>query len=264
MERLVAIWILILGTIVGMTLTPSMSVNTGTAFGAARAAGDSVDPDDAASSDRAAVTLDGDVLFYVRGLPAYPAEERAKTIRKRIEAVASDRSVGVDSLRVVEMEDRTRIMAGDRLLVGFIDADATAEGVSRNLLAERVVMKITPAIASYRKQRSPRVLLINTLYALGVTAVLALLLFVFRGAFRRLDALAERRFKYQIDRLEAHSHQLVQAQQLIGALHGLLKFLGVVSVLVALYIYLNLVLSLYPWTRPLAKRLFDIFFDPLA
>ena len=43
-----------------------------------------------AEYERAGVTLDGRVLFYVRSIPAYPAEERAKAISKRIEAIAAE------------------------------------------------------------------------------------------------------------------------------------------------------------------------------
>ena len=70
--------------------------------------------DVAAEYERAPVTLDGALLFQVRGLPAYPAKERAQAISKRIEAIAADDTVAAGSLRVVEMEDRTRIMAGRR------------------------------------------------------------------------------------------------------------------------------------------------------
>jgi small-conductance mechanosensitive channel len=219
---------------------------------------------DALEYERAPVTLDGKVLFEVRGIPAYPAEERAKTIKQRIEEIAADRSAAIESLRVGEMADRTRIMAGDRLLVAFVDADAAAaEGVSRQLLAERALIKIKAAIAFYRNDRSPRVLLINTAYALGATVLLAVVLLVIRGAFRKLDALAERRLKSRIEALEAQSHQLVQARQLRTAVHGLLKGLFVLALLVLGYIYLHFVLSLYPWTRPLAARLLVIFLDPL-
>jgi SAM-dependent methyltransferase len=76
------------------------------------------DFDAAAEYERAAIKLDGEVLFQVRGIPAYPAEERAKAIKQRIEAIAADQSVAVESLRVVDMEDRTRIMAGDILVAG--------------------------------------------------------------------------------------------------------------------------------------------------
>jgi len=258
--------VLVLGTIVG-TMTGLAVHAAAAASTAVRGNVSATDPsgiDAGAQFELAEVKLDGEVLFRVRGSTAYPAEERANAIRKRIAAIAADRSVAADSLRVVEMEDRTRIMAGDGLVSAFNDADAAAEGVTRQILARHALIKIAAAITSYRNDRSPRVLLINTLYALGATVVLALLLFVFRGVFNRLDALAERRLKYWVERLEARSHQLVQAQQLINALHGFLKLLGVLSVLVVAYVYLNLVLGLYPWTRPLAARLFEIFFGPLG
>jgi len=250
----------------GELFAGSLVPNSATPSGAVRAALAASAPsgsDDRADDERAPVILDGEELFQVRGLPAYPAAERALTIKKRLATLAADRSISADALKVIEMQDRTRIMAGDFLVVGFVDADATAEGVSRNLLAERALIKIKAAIASYRAERSPRVLLINTLYALGATVILAFVLLVFRRLLKRLDALAERRLKIQMERLESRSYQLVQAQQLITGLHGLLRFLGVFSLLAVLYIYLNLVLSLYPWTRPLATRLFQIFLDPL-
>ena len=219
--------------------------------------------DFAGDYERAAVTLDGEVLFQVRGLPVYPAKERAQAISKRIAAIAADQSVAAGSLRAAEMEDRTRVMAGAILVAGFIDADAAADGVSRQLLAERALIKIAAAIAAYRNDRSPRVLLINTLYALGATALMALALLVIRRAFRKLDTVAERRFKARIEALEAQSHQLVQARQLSKALWGIIKGLYVLALLVLGYLYLHFVLSLYPWTRPLAARLLAILLDPL-
>jgi len=176
MHRPISMMVLVLATILGM-LAILVAQHAGAASTITRGSVSATDPADidaAADSERAAVKLDGEVLFQVRGLPAYPAEERAKTISKRIEAIAADRSVAAESLRVVEMEDRTRIMAGDSLVVGFVDADAAAEGVSRQLIAERALIKITAAIASYRNDRSPRVLLFNTLYALGATVLLAM------------------------------------------------------------------------------------------
>jgi len=98
---------------------------------------------DAAEYERAPVALDGEVLFQVRGISAYPAKERAETIRKRIEAIAADRSVATESLRVVEMGDTSRVMAGDLLVAGFVDADAATEGVSRQLFTETVMIRST-------------------------------------------------------------------------------------------------------------------------
>lgn len=263
MRRPISMMALVLSTILG-TLTMVVAQHAGAASSPARG-NVSADPSDtdAAEYEHAPVTLDGEELFQVRGVSAYPAEERARTIRRRIEEIAANRSVTVESLRVVEMEDRTRIMAGDSLVVGFIETDAAAAGMPRQILAERVLIKIREAIASYRNDRSPRVLLIHTLYALGATVLLAVVLLVIRRIFRKLDAVAEQRFKSRIEAFEAQSHRIVQARQLSNALFGILKGLYLSTLLVLGYLYLHFVLSLYPWTRPLAARFVSILLNPL-
>src|SRR3954470_80872 len=50
----------------------------------------------------APVVLDGVALFRVRGVAAYPATQRADAIAERMAAVASDRTILVESLTVRE------------------------------------------------------------------------------------------------------------------------------------------------------------------
>jgi hypothetical protein len=148
------------------------------------------------------------------GLPGYSAEERARTISRKIAAIAADRSVSTESLRIVRLEDRTRIMAGEATVLRFADSDAAAAGVSREFLADRALEKIKPAIDSYRNDRRPHVLLINTGYAGGATVLLVILLFAIRSGFRKLNALAEQRLKARMEALETQSRRFVRAQQL--------------------------------------------------
>jgi small-conductance mechanosensitive channel len=260
MRRLTSMVTVIFAVIVG-ALTIAAAKPAGAAGVSTRGNTSQIDGSgiDGLEDELADVTLDGRVLFSVRGWPAYPAEERARTIRRRIEEIAADPSVVLDSLRTIEMQDRTKVMAGDHLVAGFIDADGAVDGVSRQLLAERAAIKVKEAIAVYRNDRNPRVLLINTLYALGATAVLALVLLTVRRAFRKLDALAARRLRSRIKAFEERSHQIVEARQMRHALQGLLKSTYVLALLVLGYIYLHFVFGLYPWTRPLAARLLEIF-----
>lgn len=212
---------------------------------------------------RAAVTLDGEVLFRVRGVTAYPAERRALTVSGRIEAIAADRSVSTNTLHVVEAGDRSNLLAGDRPIMSVLDADAALEGVSRQVLAEATLKRIAPAIDTYRHDRNPRELLLHTGYALGATLVFALLLFGFRRAFRWLDALVERLLRSRIEGLQAQSHQIIQADLVWKSVRGLLQGLRGFLILVVVYLYLNLVLGLYPWTRAFAGRLLALLLDPL-
>ena len=218
----------------------------------------------AADHRRALVTLDGKTLFQVRGVTAHTAEQRAAAVGARIKAIAADPSIAIDALQAVDAGDRTQIGAGDRLVMFVVDADAALEGISRPLLAEAILRKTSEAIAAYREDRSPRVLLAHAAYALGATLAAGLLLFAVLRLFRGLDVAAERRFKSRIEELEIGSHRIIHATQLSTALHGVIHALQVLSVLAIVYVYLNLALGLFPWTRPLGQRLLALVLDPLA
>lgn len=212
---------------------------------------------------RAPVTLDGETLFRVRGVAAYPAARRAQAISERIAAIAADRSVSPDSLRVIEETNRSRIVAGDRPVMILIDVDAAAEGIPRQDLAPVVRTRIVEGIGAWRRDRDPRQLLRHTGYAIGATIVAGLLLFGLRRAYRWLVAGLDRRLKARIEGLEVQAHRLVQAKQVRAALHSLFTALYIVPAFAIVYLWLGLVLGLFPWTRPLAQRLIEIFLDPL-
>src|SRR5262245_40630836 len=69
---------------------------------------------------RAAVTLDGNVLFYVRGIPSYPATRRAREISENIRQIAADLSISPDSLSVIEtrlLVTRPRTVKNEEIIV---------------------------------------------------------------------------------------------------------------------------------------------------
>jgi small-conductance mechanosensitive channel len=212
----------------------------------------------------APVTLDGKVLFRVRGVSAYPAEQRAHAIAERIEALAADTAIPTTALRTVETEHSTDIMVGEQRILSVFDVDARLEGLTRKLLAQTIVMKIGEAVQAYREERRPVKLLYNTLYALVATALVVGLLFASRWAFLWLNASIEQRYEAKIQELEAQSLKLVQAEQLRIALRRTLQTVSTLVVLVLLYVYLHFVLSLYPWTRQLAEHLLTLLLNPLV
>ncbi len=216
-----------------------------------------------AAPEHAEVAIDGRTLFRVRGTMAYPAARRAQEITDRILVTAADPSVRTDPLRVVETDTGSTILAGERQVMIVVDADAELEGVARGVLAGLYRARIAEAIAAYRSDRDPRVLLTHSGYALGATLALVALLFAVRRAYRWLDEMASRRLAGHIEHLEEGSVHLIKASQLRQALRGAFKTLWVLLTLVILYLYLNYVLELFPWTRPASRGLFDLVVDPL-
>ncbi|HLO25174.1 MAG TPA: mechanosensitive ion channel family protein [Geobacteraceae bacterium] len=206
----------------------------------------------------APVEIDGQVLFRVRGASSFPAEQRAEAIKERIEAVAADKTIRSDMLRVVDADNVATILAGDRLLMVVVEGDARLEQLGRNYLANTHLKRIRTAIDDYRRMRSRDALLQGGLYTLGATVVLALgiVLLVFLG--RWLDKVLSERAKSRIRTFGIQSFEIVRAEQIWKALHGMLYAVRIGAILVLLYVYLHLVLALFPWTRGIANQLFGL------
>jgi small-conductance mechanosensitive channel len=210
------------------------------------------------------VVLDGKVLFPVRGASAYPAEQRARVIVERIVSLAKEPTFKVEDLQVAESQTFSEIKAGDRTILRVYDADARIEQLERQLFAQVCLQRIGVGIEEYRRERRPEHLLWNALYALLSTVLSGALVLLLVRLGRRLDAFVEKRFKQRrVPSLGIKSFEILRAEQIWGALHALLKALRIVMILVIAYVYLNFLLSLFPWTRPFATRLLPYVINPL-
>jgi small-conductance mechanosensitive channel len=225
--------------------------------------GDPSDAEDAAKYETAPVSLDGELLFRVRGTTAYPAGERAEAIRERIKLLASDSSVSTDSLRLIEAEDRTEVVAPGHFIMAVYDVDGATERSPRQIFAGTVRNKVARSVDRYREDRTPSVVLANTIRALVVILVALTLLWVTSRLFRRLRGALNRRLQSRIEKLRTMSGRVAQTETLSALIWGLLKAARVLGILVIAYFCLNIVLGFYPWTRSLSKQVMSIVLDPL-
>jgi small-conductance mechanosensitive channel len=215
------------------------------------------------SVQTAPVIVNGEVLFIVRGVTAFPAKTRAKLATARIEALAEDENFDPNTLQIVEEDNHSKITAGDLTIVTVLDVDAELEGVSRKILTLTFRRKIKEIITEYRSDRTKTVLVKNSVYAVVATVILISLLLGIRWGFRRLDTWMEKRLKRRIDNLEAKSLRMVQAEQIWAAMSYGTRIIHILILLFLSYIYLNSVLGLFPWTRLLARTLLDYVTTPL-
>jgi small-conductance mechanosensitive channel len=214
-------------------------------------------------SASAPVIVDGKELFRVGGITAYPAAERAKNIAQRIKDLAADHNVSPKDIVVSREKDLTLIKTDTTLIMGLVESDAVREGLSVEVLTELAKEKIVNAIIEYRNDRTPKTLWTKSGYALIATLLTGLLLWGIIRLFGWGGLLAQKRMKTRIKSLESKSHSIIQADQILDIVGGLLSTLKVLTILAVIYFYLNLVLGLYPWTRSFAKYLFSLTIDPL-
>ncbi len=211
----------------------------------------------------APVVIDGDVLFRVRGVTAYPAERRAQDIADRIITAARDRSFAVNALRLVEGETSTQLMADSVRLMTIWNADAAVDGVGREALASMTLSRVRQAIVAYRHRREPAVLERAALNASVATALFAVVLIAGRWIHRRLRAVVERRYRERVHDVQIKSFQVVRAERLWRLVTALLGFAWAVYAVLAAYLYLHFVLLQFPWTRALGLGLMSTVIVPV-
>ena len=102
------------------------------------------------------------------------------------------------------------------------------------------------------------------LYAIAVTVAFVVVLALLRQFFKRLGAraegtLAHSDWAFRIQRLE-----LLSAEGFKRGIVWSIRSIHTLSALVVIYLYIPVLLMLFPWTEPLARPFADYFLAPLS
>jgi small-conductance mechanosensitive channel len=211
----------------------------------------------------APVKLDGRILFNVRGISSFPAQERAAKISERIKNIAETDSILVTKLKIVHGKDYSTISIGDKDIVSIFDADAEIEGIERNLAALVIGKKIGSAINKYRYDRSKPVILKNITQAVISSFVLIIILFIVIRLSKRINNALQNRIKARIDSVENISFNLIKSNQIWKGFHVLFNTTRNVLIITIIAVFINYVLSLFPWTNSFAVYLLNIITNPI-
>jgi len=211
------------------------------------------------------VLLDNKPILTVSvGVLSFTPRERARAISGRLDKVSRDRLLPVDKIAVVEAETTSDIVLQDRVLMTVTEADAKVAGKSRQELAREHADAIRNALITFRSERSVKSLLIDLAQALGVTAVLVLLLLGIKRAFPWLQAKITACKGTYIRTLRFQSIELLHEDQMTALLLSSVRFIRLVLMLGLLYLYIPLVLSFFPMTEGVAARLFGYIEAPVV
>ena len=212
----------------------------------------------------APVVIDGQVLFRVRGTSAYPAERRAAAITSRIEALAADRAVPAEAVRAIEGESGDAIVADGHRVMVILEADARRESLERKVLSEIVVRGIRTAVTDYRQARSREVLLGSAVRSVVATALLAALVALVIWLSRRAQKAFETTYRQRVQSVGIQSFQIVRAEQISVVLRRALGAVRAIIILGLVFVFLEYVFGLFPWTRGASSRLLRYVLDPLG
>jgi len=211
----------------------------------------------------APVVIDGEQLFAVRGVSAYPAARRARQIENTINTIAANRTIAPLSVSTEEHPGTTWILANGRRIMAVLDEDADLEHVSRLVLAHTYSVRIAEAIAEYRRARQPATLWQHVFLALCATLALVALLYGGHRLVHWLRRGLERRYRVRIHDLAIQNFPIVKAEHVWHLISGAISLAWAAAVMAMVFIYLQYTLALFPWTRGTARQLLAIAVDPM-
>lgn len=202
------------------------------------------------------VVLAGEPLFEIKAkIGSFSAVDRAQAISARLTTFAEDLSIPIDSLQVKNEKDETIILVGEQPILALVDADAKFANRNRQELTTEYLNKIKASVQEYRQSRSLESILYSVLYAF--LATLAFLI-----AFRISGIILARIIRYvdtwegtRIPSLRIQNIELLPATQIIALIDRALRFLRLVLFVGLFYIYVLIVLSLFPWTKQIGESL---------
>lgn len=228
---------------------------------AAHAQSEDFDPE---QTDVSPVIIDGEILFRLAGTHSFPSGERAGNVAKRIADAAGDDEIQAQEVTLVKGDNRVNVMAGNRRLLVVFPIDANLEGAPITEVSEVFRTRIASSITAFRSHRTSGFLLRAALYAAAAVVVAAVIIWAIVVLFRRLFAFLEVRYKRRVQDLKIESFEVMRAENIWGAVTGLLKFIRTAAVLVLAFLCVEFVLYQFPWTRSTATALLDMVVDPLT
>ena len=196
------------------------------------------------------VILDGEKLFYFSTLiEDLPADSRAKEASQRIEKVAKDYAIPIDSLKIVEFEGLQLISTGERLLFAVTKSDAEQANLPLEELAGEYLQKVKDAIAQYREQRSVERRVKGILLAVFDGLVFIVLVILLNKLMDRINRRIRLWRATRLRTLRIQSFQLLSVDQQANLFLSFFKIIYWVIVAFLVFLYLAVLFYYFPLTR---------------
>jgi small-conductance mechanosensitive channel len=210
------------------------------------------------------VTLDGEVLFYVRrGVRALSPAEVAETTKARLLRIADDPFYSAGQLTIQDKGNSAEVYYRGTLVGVLTSEDAAQLGPGTAAEeAARLLRVITKAIDGYRERRKPAAVRRALILGAVATLLFAGLFAAIRRIHHRLVARA--RASLQTSRGDTVVTRMVRSLDRTASLQvralAILRFAVTAALVLA---YLLVIFDLFPLTRGYGISLVEYFLDPL-
>jgi small-conductance mechanosensitive channel len=213
----------------------------------------------AVSNETAMVMFHGQELFELSGISSVTAEQRAKILVRRLTRRAGSPLISTDDFTVYHDDglNVSMIMLDADVICGVWESDAKLHNIDRKELAENWHVILRDIIDQYRRDHTTDSYMKGGLFAALATLVLLIIWFVIRKLCKKEIQAVEKKFAGQ------QMLKFLDGDSLVTVNASVVRLVRFVTMAWIFIIYLNLVLSFFPWTFNLSARLFGLVSTPI-
>lgn len=194
---------------------------------------------------------------------AFSPEERALATEQKLKDLANDPFFKSDSIKLFEGDFSFDLMYGESVITSVDQADADAEGTSKELVAKARRAKIIYAIQQYRTVTSAGAIVKNAAISLGILILLIFIITLINKLFKRLNTKADLWQDSFMKRLKLKDYEFFNRQRQLAILLFVLKFTKWTLILILLVINLLAIFYLLPWTKSFSIAILGFVITPL-
>ncbi|RYU89594.1 hypothetical protein EWM62_14870 [Mucilaginibacter terrigena] len=205
-----------------------------------------------------------DTLFYIfTRQGSFTPKDRAEAIAKRISNLSDDYSFRADSLKLVAAEQTEDIFYKNNLLVSVNDQDALWQNTGKEQLAAQWKTLIGVAVKQNQQETSWGTLLKEGGMALVVIILVIALIYAIGRLFRWVLSKTQSADAWYTRGIKIKNYELVNASQSVYVLHGLIRLVKWVSIIVLIYLALPVLFGIFPFTKNISDTLLGYITTPL-
>ncbi len=210
------------------------------------------------------VTPFRDTIFslYLRQ-GSFTAWERASAVTERVAKLADDYAYTPDSLLVTANEQTVDVVYKDNLIVAISDMDALWMKMDKQQLAKQIKNSIAVAVTTYRNETSWQTLTKEALLALLVVLILGLLIYSINKFFFWLRMKIATSKRLAVGGIKIRNYQLLTPERQLAVFGAILNLVRWLVVIIAVYIALTILFSIFPFTRDISSALLGYILSPL-
>jgi small-conductance mechanosensitive channel len=202
--------------------------------------------------------LNRDVMTFRASLGTYSPEQRAEAAEVRIaKAIKKSGSPRVDS-RIVDGNAELRVHGQTVFFILPKDVNEL-EGETLDTVVQQTEQRLSRVVTELEELHNHQSLIKSLAYGLSATLGLAVFIWLLARNRRWVEGRLIKLTSDKADQIKSHSLRLFGLQNLVSLLRGCTTLIFWAATLVATYLWLELLLRLFPMTRPFGEQLQEKF-----